>query len=71
MQPSGWSIGEDKEREGKGRDACRGLRRDEVLRNFGARLHGTDESSDSLVQQFLKYIMESLILAQNERWRRG
>ena len=26
---------------------------------------------DSLVQQFLKYIMESLILAQNERWRRG
>ena len=59
------------EREGKGRDACRGLRRDEVLRNFGARLHGTDGSSNSLVQQFLKYIMESLILAQNERWRRG
>ena len=24
-----------------------------------------------MVQQFLKYIMESLILAQNERWRRG
>ena len=38
----------------KGRDACRGLRRDEILRDFGARLHGTDESSDSLVQQFLK-----------------
>ena len=35
-------------------------------------LHGTDESQDSLVQQFLNYyIMESLILAQNERWRRG
>ena len=57
IQPSGWGAGEDKEREGKGRDACRGLRRDEVLRNFGARLHGTDESSDSLVQQFLNYIL--------------
>ena len=55
IQPSGWGAGEEKEREGKGRDACRGLRRDEVLRNFGARLHGTDESEkDSLVQQFLK-----------------
>ena len=71
IQPSGWGAGEAKEREEKGRDACRGLRRDEVSRSFGARLHGTDESSDSLVQQFLKYIMESLILAQNERWRRG
>ena len=71
-KPSGRGAGEDKEREGKGRDACRGLRRDEVLRNFGAGLHGTDESEDSLVQQFLNYyIMESLILAQNERWRRG
>ena len=71
-KPSGWGAGEDKEREGKGRDACRGLRRDEVLRNFGAGLHGTDELEDSLVQQFLNYyIMESLILAQNERWRRG
>ena len=57
MQPSGWSIGEDKGREGKGRDACRGLRRDEVFRNFGARLHGTDESSDSVVQLFLKNIL--------------
>ena len=53
IQPSGWGAGEVKEREGKGRDACRGLRRDEVLRNFGAGLHGTDESKDSLVQQFL------------------
>ena len=34
--------------------------------------HGTDELKGSLVQQFLSYyIMESLILAQNERWRRG
>ena len=53
IQPSGWGAGEDKEREGKGRDACRGLRRDEVPRSFGAGLHGTDESEDSLVQQFL------------------
>ena len=29
-QPSGWGAGEDKEREGKGRDACRGLREDET-----------------------------------------
>ena len=43
QQPARRGTGEDKEREGKGRDACRGLRRDEVLRNFGARLHGTDE----------------------------
>ena len=43
IQPSGWGAGEVKEREGKGRDACRGLRRDEVPRNFGAGLHGTDE----------------------------
>ena len=29
-------------------------------------------NESSLVQQFLNlYIMESLILAQNERWRRG
>ena len=28
---TGWSVGEDKEREGKGRDACRGPRRDEVF----------------------------------------
>ena len=52
-QPSGWGAGEDKEREGKGRDACRGLREDETPRSFGAGLHGTDESKDSLVQQFL------------------
>ena len=52
-QPSGWGAGEDKEREGKGRDACRGLREDETLRSFGAGLHGTDESKDLLVQQFL------------------
>ena len=57
VQPSGWGAGEEKEREGKGRDACRGLRRDEVLWNFGAGLHGTDESKDSLVQQFLNYIL--------------
>ena len=25
IQPSGWGAGEAKEREGKGRDACRGL----------------------------------------------
>lgn len=37
----------------------------------GAGLHGTDGSQGPLVQQFLNYIMESLILAQNERWRRG
>ena len=36
IQPSGWGAGEDKEREGKGRDACRGLRRDETLWGFGA-----------------------------------
>ena len=53
IQPSGWGAGEEKEREGKGRDACRGLRRDETPRSFGAGLHGTDESEDSLVQQFL------------------
>ena len=72
IQPSGWGIGEDKEREGKGRDACRGLRRDETLWGFGARLHGTDELKKFIGPAISKYhIMESLILAQNERWRRG
>ena len=35
-------------------------------------LHGTDELKKvHWSSNFLKYIMESLILAQNERWRRG
>ena len=71
IQPSGWGAGEAKEREGKGRDACRGLRRDGFF--------GTSERGYTVLMNlrihwssnFLKYIMESLILAQNERWRRG
>ena len=35
-------------------------------------LNELNKKSILMVQQFLKlYIMESLILAQNERWRRG
>ena len=35
--------------------------------------HGTDESGDGFIGPAISklYIMESLILAQNERWRRG
>lgn len=56
VKPSGRGAGEAKGREGKGRDAYRGLRRDEPLRGFGAGLHGTDDSEESLVQQFLKIL---------------
>ena len=80
------ALGEDKEREGKGRDACRDSRREEnrnvdkqahasisAPNEKGSRSaeHGTVRSNILMVQQFLKIIMESLILAQNERWRRG
>ena len=81
------ALGEDKEREGKGRDACRDSRREEnpnadkqahastsvpnEKKGFRSGVHGTVRSNILMVQQFLKIIMESLILAQNERWRRG
>ena len=72
-KPTMRDAGEAKEREEKGRDACRGfLRRRSSEELPSGVIHGTGESEKgSSVQQFLKYIMESLILAQNERWRRG
>ena len=72
-KPTMRDAGEAKEREEKGRDACRGfLRRRSSEELPSGVIHGTGESGKgSSVQQFLKYIMESLILAQNERWRRG
>ena len=42
-RPSGRSAGEDKEREGKGRDACRGSCEDGSYGNRSG-VHGTDES---------------------------
>ena len=57
-----------------------------AVANAGMKFFGTSERGNTalselnelnkksilMVQQFLKlYIMESLILAQNERWRRG
>ena len=71
-KPTMRDAGEAKEREEKGRDACRGfLRRRSSEELPSGVIHGTGESKGSSVQQFLNYIMESLILAQNERWRRG
>ena len=66
-------AGEAKEREEKGRDACRGLmRRRSSAELLSGVIHGTGESEKvHRSSNFLINIMESLILAQNERWRRG
>ena len=68
-------AGEAKEREEKGRDACRGLmRRRSSAELLSGVIHGTGESDEKKIHRssnFLINIMESLILAQNERWRRG
>ena len=63
------ALGEDKEREGKGRDACRDSRREENpnadkqayasksalnKKGFRSGVHGTVRSNILMVQQFLK-----------------
>ena len=63
------ALGEDKEREGKGRDACRDSRREENPsadkqayaskpapneKGFRSGVHGTVRSNILMVQQFLK-----------------
>ena len=73
-KPTMRDAGEAKEREEKGRDACRGLLRGRSSEELPSGvIHGTGESEKKIHRSsnFLIYIMESLILAQNERWRRG